>query len=440
MRNLTHLLWPLRALWGDVRPSLLGYRFGLAAVVFALALLALALRRVRAYRDWQQGIARGSRERDPSPSVHAEWASGLVLFYLLASATLQMPGRETLTWREMSRLPMHISQHCEGLASLARAGGLAMTLATVAYALAAGCRARGERPPSGARTPGAAAVFLVLAVLPVSAAIAHYAVVVDPWGSASAVRATAAELGAARHLLVGAFTVAGLAVVAAVAMGSSRAARPWSRRALVLVTLAAGAGAAWLGWVSRPLAAELEAPLPSGYPWHGDLGCACITGPPFPEGEGPDELMEAPQLTVHGDRAQIDGVAANTAEDVHASLQAKRELWREVQPEKRFPGVVVAAFYPGTSVARVAEILGVLQRPALEVRLVLIGLTRQIDVERPFIGSLHGEGTTALRVWLTPRADAVTVDVAAFPRVADWIAALLAERRRGHEVAIGFRE
>lgn len=86
--------------------------------------------------------------------------------------------------------------------------------------------------------------------------------------------------------------------------------------------------------------------------------------------------------------------------------------------------------------ARVSEVLAALRAPSLGLREARLAFTHHLTVERPVMGTLQGERSSAIRLWLAPNPEATIVSPRSFGRVAEWVEALREERQRGHEVAV----
>jgi hypothetical protein len=81
--------------------------------------------------------------------------------------------------------------------------------------------------------------------------------------------------------------------------------------------------------------------------------CCCIDRPVrAPWAVNGEDMIEAPIVAVNGAQILVDGVQAGSARDIAdvgrmepipeltSILKNKRELWRQVQPGRPFPGVV----------------------------------------------------------------------------------------------------
>jgi len=73
----------------------------------------------------------------------------------------------------------------------------------------------------------------------------------------------------------------------------------------------------------------------------------------LPKAENVDDVIEAPMVAVNGNQILVDGVQAGSTRSVEelgrlqkidelfTVLKNKRELWKQVQPGKQFPGVCI---------------------------------------------------------------------------------------------------
>ena len=73
----------------------------------------------------------------------------------------------------------------------------------------------------------------------------------------------------------------------------------------------------------------------------------------LPKAENVDDVIDAPMVTVNGSQILVDGVQAGSTraieelgrlqkiDELFNLLKAKRELWKQVQPNKPFPGVAI---------------------------------------------------------------------------------------------------
>jgi len=73
----------------------------------------------------------------------------------------------------------------------------------------------------------------------------------------------------------------------------------------------------------------------------------------LPRAENVDDVIDAPMVAVNGNQILVDGVQAGSTraveelgrlqkiDELFAVLKSKRELWKQVQPNKPFPGVCI---------------------------------------------------------------------------------------------------
>jgi len=73
----------------------------------------------------------------------------------------------------------------------------------------------------------------------------------------------------------------------------------------------------------------------------------------LPKAENVDDVIDAPMVAVNGSQILVDGVQAGSTraveelgrmqkiDELFAMLKSKRELWKQVQPNKPFPGVCI---------------------------------------------------------------------------------------------------
>jgi biopolymer transport protein ExbD len=73
----------------------------------------------------------------------------------------------------------------------------------------------------------------------------------------------------------------------------------------------------------------------------------------LPKAENVDDVIEAPMVAVNGNQILVDGVQAGSTraieelgrmqkiDELFTVLKNKRELWKQVQPNKPFPGVCI---------------------------------------------------------------------------------------------------
>jgi biopolymer transport protein ExbD len=73
----------------------------------------------------------------------------------------------------------------------------------------------------------------------------------------------------------------------------------------------------------------------------------------LPKAENVDDVIDAPMVAVNGNQVLVDGALAGSTraieelgrlqkiDELFNLLKAKRELWKQVQPNKPFPGVCI---------------------------------------------------------------------------------------------------
>jgi len=73
----------------------------------------------------------------------------------------------------------------------------------------------------------------------------------------------------------------------------------------------------------------------------------------LPKAENVDDIIDAPMVAVNGQQILVDGVQAGSTRSIEELgrlqkidelfniLRSKRELWKQVQPNKPFPGVCI---------------------------------------------------------------------------------------------------
>jgi hypothetical protein len=256
----------------------------------------------------------------------------------------------------------------------------------------------------------------------------------------------------ARRLLVWAFVLAFACFVACILLGRravvsavenrrqlapSVVPPPTARVSLVVFAVGIAAAAAYLGLRTQLLVAELSAPVDPHLGYVPDP-CGCLIGPSYPEGEGPDDLVDGPIITV-GERGYVvDGSNELTVEEVQAMLRRKRELWKSLHPNTPYPAVAIIGVEPSRDARCLEKLLAVL--PSVEIRRVLFAFLRRVVLDRPVLGRVRGEHASGLEVWLVPRLGAVSVSLAGYRRAGDAVEAFRTERREGHAITLAVGE
>ena len=85
---------------------------------------------------------------------------------------------------------------------------------------------------------------------------------------------------------------------------------------------------------------------------------AAANGATLPSATNFSDLIDAPTITVAKGQILLDGVGVGTTrsieriqniEDLSAALRAKRETWKQLHPEKPFPGAIILQLDQDTS-------------------------------------------------------------------------------------------
>lgn len=451
------------------RRGALGAHASVLALVLALGLLFVAVRRHSRVAALHRRMATGAPlPTCAAPRKSVEIALILSIAGLAGASSYSLFGEQrALAADHMLRLSSATWTQVDYLGIFAVILGVAASVGFAGAWLAAMSRARFHGLLSAARetnsgvrdawllfpAPKASHALAALVVVelggivPVAWAIAGYADTLDliRMHEANAV----ALLDDKRRLLALVFVLAGVTVVAGAlllrravtaAAESRRRACPalgvapgLGRWPLLAVTVAATGAAVGLTVKTRPLVEEFKTPVAPGYSYAPD-GCGCLPEISFPEGDGPDEVAEGPLIALFAHRTRVDGVDRDTVGDTASALAEKRALWSGVLPGKPYPGIALIAAAPSLDAGRVAELLAVLPRAG--IRLVLFVFTRRIELVRPILGKVQGERTTALRLWLVPRAGADHVSLAGYTHVAEAMVGFNEVRSRGHEIML----
>lgn len=172
--------------------------------------------------------------------------------------------------------------------------------------------------------------------------------------------------------------------------------REWLETSLCVAL--AGVAVAALLRAGLPMARENAHPIDPHFSY---VNCSLGFWPPLAvEGVGPHALREAPQVKVGSQGDLVDGVPVSD-EDLFAILKNKRELWKQVNPGRKFPGVVTLN---AAGLGRVAELESRLATvfwagyPAVD--LAFTDLRYEV---RPLFGEGWGRRDTTLRVRVARR-------------------------------------
>ncbi|HEU5075778.1 MAG TPA: phosphodiester glycosidase family protein, partial [Polyangiaceae bacterium] len=122
------------------------------------------------------------------------------------------------------------------------------------------------------------------------------------------------------------------------------------------------------------------------------------------DGRGPVAPVDAPWVVLSPSGFRVDGVPARTREELHAILKSKRELWRQLNPRRDFPGAVMLNARAVPTVGELeAAFRTVLRAGYPKAYLAFSEVLRQT---RPVLGGIVGERSSALRIFLAQwRAD-----------------------------------
>jgi len=248
--------------------------------------------------------------------------------------------------------------------TLAIAGGAVLFLALVA-GIAALVRARRQQGAAfNVASMIAPAAIVALAASAVIESALLFLRYVDPCGAPDDVDPLRYELFTSHgaplqqaRVVVLAALVLGSVMIVAFARRDRRPAAPVSKSALVacaalfgmgLVAFASTRGAAHDAQNPPPLW-ELKGRTP--------LGDEVARG--LPPAAGCSPQRDAPLVVLRDGGWEIDGARLSDVAEVRHVLATKRELWHQVNPNKRFPGVVAAAIPAIASEEDMARVLKV---------------------------------------------------------------------------------
>ena len=163
----------------------------------------------------------------------------------------------------------------------------------------------------------------------------------------------------------------------------------------VAVALAAGAAAWVLAPLGSRLAAENAQPLDPRFNLTFCDACVHASGL---DGRGPHDFEEAPWVDLGPTGFRIDGSPGKSLDDLYNILKSKRELWRQLSPERKFPGAVLLNVRDLPTEADLAATLRtVLRAGYFKAYLIYNEIQRQT---RPILGTVFGKRNSALRLFL----------------------------------------
>ncbi len=165
-----------------------------------------------------------------------------------------------------------------------------------------------------------------------------------------------------------------------------------------LAVLVAGAGVAALLHVAVPMARENAHPIDVRFAY---VNCSLCFPPALAlEGVGPHPVRDAPLAEVGSRGDRVDGVSVS-GEALFDVLKNKRELWKQINPGRDFPGVILLNPARLERVADLESRLVTVYRagyPAVDV----LFTERHFEV-RPLFGEVWGRSDTALRLRVARR-------------------------------------
>jgi len=167
---------------------------------------------------------------------------------------------------------------------------------------------------------------------------------------------------------------------------------------------AGSAGAGLLGGA----AALLLLPLGSGFAWENAhpvdtrfafANCGFCFPPPLAlDGRGPHQLTEAPHVVLSPSAFEVDGSSVRSQQELRNILKNKRELWRQVNPQRDFPGAVVLNARELRKFSELQAAFETVFRAGYTT--VLLAHTEVLRQTRPILGDLAGRRDSALRLFL----------------------------------------
>ena len=141
----------------------------------------------------------------------------------------------------------------------------------------------------------------------------------------------------------------------------------------------------FLFWMTKPLSAELLQPFPTDHRFN----CAGLDHQERLTmlGVGPDPLVEAPALN-YSDGYYIDGTLAHNVQEFAAILKNKAELWKQVNPQRDFPGIILVIIASPMSLESLRGALSAITQSGYSE--VEFPLAHVVRTTQPFFGSCQG--------------------------------------------------
>lgn len=116
------------------------------------------------------------------------------------------------------------------------------------------------------------------------------------------------------------------------------------------------------------------------------------------EGRGPDDLAQGPWVKLSPARIEVDGLEARSHEELYVILKNKRELWRQMNPGRQFPGVVMLNVRALGTVAELEVAFRTLLRAGYPN--AHLAYSEVVHQTRPMFGRVFARRDTARRVFL----------------------------------------
>jgi len=226
-------------------------------------------------------------------------------------------------------------------------------------------------------------------------------------------------------LVAGVSLVLGASLVAcALWRAPERAAPRWRWLETLSVVLLGGAAALGLERLGTRFAWENAHPIDTSFAF---ANCGlCMPEALGLEGRGPHEFAEGPHVVLTPPHWTVDGGRVGQ-DQLFNVLKSKRELWRQINMGREFPGNVVFSARSLGAVAQLEAALNAALRAGYPN--VYLAFTEVLRQERPVLGTLGGRRDTALRLFLArglsdcpaPYARAVHLGVEARASGTSWL-------------------
>lgn len=116
------------------------------------------------------------------------------------------------------------------------------------------------------------------------------------------------------------------------------------------------------------------------------------------EGRGPDDLVQGPRVELSPATIEVDGLEAHSHEELYAILKNKRDLWRQLNPGRQFPGAVMLNVRALGTVAELEVAFRTLLRAGYPN--AHLAFSEVVHQTRPMFGRVFARRDTARRVFL----------------------------------------